>query len=263
MDLAYRDALTQLPNRALFNDRLDAALAAAAAHAQPGGGAADGPRPLQGRQRHAGSFDRRPHPARRRAAHRFGADAHHRHRRAPRRRRVRDPAARRRRHACRARRALDPARARAAGDARGPRRRRAREHRHRRLPRAWRRARDADAPRRHRDVRGEARQSRPRGMGPPARRARQGPAVADEWLAQGRRRGRAGAAVPADRHDRRRARAARRVAGALVAPDARPRGARGIHPVRRADRLHPCDHAVGDGARRSRSARRGAATAWR
>ncbi|MFI4904811.1 MAG: putative bifunctional diguanylate cyclase/phosphodiesterase [Burkholderiales bacterium] len=35
MDLAYRDALTQLPNRALFNDRLDAALAAATAHASP------------------------------------------------------------------------------------------------------------------------------------------------------------------------------------------------------------------------------------
>ena len=29
MDLAYRDGLTQLPNRALYNDRLDAALAAA------------------------------------------------------------------------------------------------------------------------------------------------------------------------------------------------------------------------------------------
>jgi HAMP domain-containing protein len=31
MDLAYRDGLTQLPNRALYNDRLDEALAAAAA----------------------------------------------------------------------------------------------------------------------------------------------------------------------------------------------------------------------------------------
>lgn len=35
MDLAYRDGLTQLPNRALFNDRLDAALAVAAAKSIP------------------------------------------------------------------------------------------------------------------------------------------------------------------------------------------------------------------------------------
>ena len=35
MDLAYRDSLTQLPNRALFNDRLDAAIAAAAVQGAP------------------------------------------------------------------------------------------------------------------------------------------------------------------------------------------------------------------------------------
>ena len=35
MDLAYRDSLTQLPNRALFNDRLDAAIAAAAVQGTP------------------------------------------------------------------------------------------------------------------------------------------------------------------------------------------------------------------------------------
>jgi diguanylate cyclase (GGDEF)-like protein len=35
MDLAYRDGLTQLPNRALFSDRLDAAIAAAAVQGTP------------------------------------------------------------------------------------------------------------------------------------------------------------------------------------------------------------------------------------
>ncbi|MGH8851819.1 MAG: putative bifunctional diguanylate cyclase/phosphodiesterase [Casimicrobiaceae bacterium] len=35
MDLAYRDGLTQLPNRALYNDRLDAALSVAAGRAMP------------------------------------------------------------------------------------------------------------------------------------------------------------------------------------------------------------------------------------
>ena len=35
MDLAYRDGLTQLPNRALYNDRLDAALAIAAPRGMP------------------------------------------------------------------------------------------------------------------------------------------------------------------------------------------------------------------------------------
>src|SRR6185437_6437365 len=35
----------------------------------------------------------------------------------------------------------------------------------------------------------------------------------------------------------------------MVAPHARPRVAGRVHPVRRADRLHPRDHAVGDGAR--------------
>ncbi|MGH8712875.1 MAG: diguanylate cyclase domain-containing protein, partial [Casimicrobiaceae bacterium] len=35
MDLAYRDGLTKLPNRALYNDRLDAALAVAAAKGMP------------------------------------------------------------------------------------------------------------------------------------------------------------------------------------------------------------------------------------
>ncbi len=47
----------------------------------------------------------------------------------------------------------------------------------------------------------------------------------------------------------RRRRASRRGAGALAASDARPRPAGRVHPVRRADRLHPRDHALGDGAR--------------
>ena len=110
-------------------------------------------------------------------------------------------------------------------------------------------ARDAAAARRHRDVRGQAQQSRHR--------------VWDERYDQ----------HSSDRlslmSDLRKAvdddelllvyqpkvalrggqRALRRGAGALAASDARPGAADRIHPVRRADRLHPRDHAMGARAR--------------
>ncbi len=73
-DLAYCDALTQLPNRALCNDRLD----------QPyeRSGPADGSRPFQVRERHAWASHRRPDTVRGDGASGRGAQAAHRYRRA-------------------------------------------------------------------------------------------------------------------------------------------------------------------------------------
>ena len=89
--LAQYDALTGLPNRALFRDRLEQAVRARPARALADGARVHRPRPLQGDQRHA-----RPRRRRRAAARRCRAPARlparGRHRGAPGRRRVhRDP----------------------------------------------------------------------------------------------------------------------------------------------------------------------------
>ena len=55
--LAYYDSLTDLPNRTLFQNRLEMAVAQFAAHAQPAVGADHGPRRVQGDQRHDGASD--------------------------------------------------------------------------------------------------------------------------------------------------------------------------------------------------------------
>ena len=66
--LAYRDPLTDLPNRALFNDRLRVAIEVAKRVGSAPHRAAHGPRPLQEHQRHARPPHRRPGAAAGRAA---------------------------------------------------------------------------------------------------------------------------------------------------------------------------------------------------
>ena len=91
--------------------------------------------------------------------------------------------------------------------------------------------------RRHRRVRRALRPGQPR------------PAIADERPQQGGRPRRADAGLSAEGLAARRVRPLRRGAGPLAPPDARPGRAERVHPVRRADRLHPLDHAVGSVAR--------------
>ncbi len=249
MDLAYRDRLTQLPNRALYNDRLDEALAAAAPLGAPVAVL------LMDLDHFKDVNDSLGHPIGdlmlRAVSSRLELVL----------KRSTDTVARLGGDefaillpgddAAKAERVAKATAARAghADDARRPRRRRAREHRHRRLSRAWQRALDAAAARRCRDVRGQAQEPRHRALGRALRPAQQGAAVADERLAQGRRRRRARALLSAQDRAARRQRAARRGAGALAASDARAGLAGRVHRLRRADRLHPRDHAVGAGAR--------------
>ena len=134
-ELAHRDALTGLPTRVLFADRLEQAIANGARAGYAVSGAGPRPRSLLARQRHARPPDRRPVAARGRGAAALGDPAGERHRRAPGWRRVRD-------HACpaaaRAMRSVSPrrsARARSEDDARRAHRRRPRQHRHRHLSR--------------------------------------------------------------------------------------------------------------------------------
>ena len=197
-DLAYRDALTGLPNRALFADRLDQALAFSARAGTPLTVL------LMDLDRFRYVNDTLGHPIGdlllREVAARLQAVV----------RRTTDTVARlggdefaillpnasvgRRA----ARRRGDPARARSADDARRARRRHPRQHRRRDLPRSRQRVVDAAALRRRRDVRGQAQQSRHRGLGRPLRSAQRRAAVADERSAQGRRQRRAGARLSAE-----------------------------------------------------------------
>ena len=90
---ALHDALTKLPNRTLFEERLDQALRLARRDERGPHGDADRPRPLQGDQRHARPSRGRRACCRRSPARLVRALRDERHRRALRRRRVRDPAA--------------------------------------------------------------------------------------------------------------------------------------------------------------------------
>ena len=89
---ALHDGLTGLPNRACFGQQVEHAISVADRGRLAARRAADGPRPLQGDQRHARPPLRRPAAGRARPAARVGA-APQRHGRAPRRRRVRHPRA--------------------------------------------------------------------------------------------------------------------------------------------------------------------------
>ena len=91
---ALSDALTGLPNRTMFNDLVQRTILGAQRKKKLVVGDADGPRPLQGGQRHAWPPQRRPAaPAHRPAPP--GRAARRRDDRPPRRRRVRDPDPRR------------------------------------------------------------------------------------------------------------------------------------------------------------------------
>ncbi len=231
--LAYYDALTHLPNRTLFQDRLHTALQQAE---RPVGGA-DVPRPgpLQADQRlprprrgrpHAQGSGRAPEPLRQRRRHR-GAHG---------RRRVHLAVAR----------PEGPREGAPAGDPGGradsfqpcpplhpgrPRVLRHRQHRRGALAAGRRRAQPVDEERRHRDVprQGDGQEQLPVLPGRDER-PRPGAPGTGKRPAPGHRAGRIHSPLPATVHRRRPPPDRRRGATALAASQARADSADGVHP---------------------------------
>ena len=241
---SLHDALTGLPNRTLFRDRIVQSILAAQRDGRQRGRDDDRPRPLQGGQRLARPRRRRlaapggRAPPRRRAARL-------RHDRPARRRRVRRAApppvqpggrAPRDRPDRRRARAAGGARRAAAGD-RGLARRR-------HVPGARRQRGHAPPARRHGDVHREGEQLRVRLLRRERRALRPEPADARVRAAAGDRRARAGPLLPAEEDRRERRDRVRRGAAALGAPDARPRASERLHPGGPADQPDPAADAL-------------------
>ena len=262
-ELAHRDPLTGLPTRVLFADRLEQAIA--------GGSRAGAPVAVMilnldhfaSRQRNARPSDRRHDAPRSRGEAPLGGAPRERQRRADWRRRVRHPDGGQPLERCAAGRRSRGARAGGEDDARRACRRLPGEHRHRRLSGSWLRHAEADAARGCRDASGQARPAQDRNVGRPVRRERREAPVADERPQEGGRQRRAHAHVSAEGGARRQRRALRRSARPLAAPGARARAAVRVRATRRADRLHPHDHAMGAASTPSHSAPSGAITGYR
>ena len=261
---ATHDELTGLPNRRLFDDRLDMTLRRAGRIGRAGGGGVPGRRPVQDGQRQprarhgrSAAGGAQPPPA--------GQPARQRHRGPHGRRRVHlhpaRPAAAGGRGAAGAQAAGGGARAgadRRAGAVRH------RQHRRRRVPDRRPGARHAAAPRRRRALPGQgarpqplrAVRPRPGDRRPPTRvRARRRPAAR-------RRPGRAEPGLPAaDQLPHRQGRGLRG-ADALASPAARAGLARHVHPDRRGDRPDLGPGRLGPGAGLPRHGRPGTAAAW-
>ena len=249
------DDLTGLPNRALFGDRMDRAIADADRAGEPRGvllvdvddfrtinetlGRESGDALLQ-------TVAERLRTAVRNSGHR-GAHG---------RRRVRHPPVRRdRRRDGRGDRLEGPLGVRGAVPhrRRGPQR--AREHRDRVLPAARPRHRRPAAARLAGDAPGQAGRPRPRRLRRRARGSDRAPADAAERAARGHPARRARPALPAEDRPGDAAHHRRRGAGALAAPDRRAADAGGLHARGGAQRADRAAHDVG--------ARRGPAPAAR
>ena len=261
LDLAYRDALTGLPNRVLFSDRLQQAIALARRLGRPLTVVIldlDRFKTVNDSLGHQGGdlllveVGKRLMDVIRRQS-----DTIARHGR----RRVRGAAADRG-HARRDGRGPQAAAVpRDADDGRRAPGRCAGQLRHRDVPAARRGSRDPAQARRLRDVHRQAQQRRLRGLRPALRPRLARTPVADERAAPGGRARRTGSLLPAEDRPARSRRAGRRVPGALDPCDARLRAARRVHPVRRADRLHLGHHRVGHPPGAGPAARAGATRA--